>query len=145
MRLEIGAKEERVMELNINSPQYYKEYYGIDDTIYRFCQDAYLFFKNKEYSDVLKIIGIIPILAPADAYENGEWKEHVSFISHNSVATVCIRMNLEQYLEADEFERKNMYKDMIFKSVKKVKGKGKFDLVAFSKDLEEYTNSKLKG
>ena len=34
---------------------------------------------------------------------------------------------------------------MIFKSVKKVKGKGKFDLDAFSKDLEEYTNSKLQG
>ena len=131
------------MELNINSPQYYKEYYGIDDAIYRLCQDSYLFFKNKEYSDTLKIIGIIPIIAPAGTYENGEWKEHVSVISHNSVATVWIRMNLEQYLEADEFERKNMYKDMILKSVKKVKGKGKFDLDAFSKDLEEYANSKL--
>ena len=41
------------MELNINSPQYYKAHYGIDDDIYRFCQQLYLFFKDKEYSDTL--------------------------------------------------------------------------------------------
>lgn len=52
------------MELNINSPQYYKAHYGIDDDIYRFCQQLYLFFKDKEYSDTLRTVGIIPIIAP---------------------------------------------------------------------------------
>jgi hypothetical protein len=132
------------MELNINSPLYYKEQYGIDDDIYRFCQAAYLFFENREYSDTLKIIGIIPILAPADSYQKGEWEERVLFISHNSVATVWIRMNLEQYLESDVIERKNMYKEMILNSIKKVKGKGKFDINSFSKDLEEFANSHMK-
>ena len=32
------------MELNINSPKYYKEVYGIDDEIYRLCQEIYVYF-----------------------------------------------------------------------------------------------------
>lgn len=38
------------MELNINSPVYYKDHYGIDNAVYRFTQRAYLFFREKEYS-----------------------------------------------------------------------------------------------
>lgn len=132
------------MELNINSPLYYKDQYGIDNDIYRFCQAAYLYFENREYSDILKIIGIIPVLAPADSYQKGEWEERVSFISHNSIATIWIRMNLEKYLESDVIERRNMYKEMILNSIRKVKGKGKFDANAFSKDLEEFANSYTK-
>ena len=37
------------MELNINSPVYFKDHYGIDDEVYKFCQRAYLFFKDKKY------------------------------------------------------------------------------------------------
>ena len=29
------------MELNINSPVYFKDHYGIDDEVYKFCQRAY--------------------------------------------------------------------------------------------------------
>ena len=53
------------MELNINSPAYFKEHYGIDD-VYRFCQRAYLHFKDKVYSEILHIIGIAPIVAPKE-------------------------------------------------------------------------------
>lgn len=129
------------MDLNINSPVYYKDQYGIDDVIYSFCQDVYQYFKPKEYSNLLKTIGIIPILAPEELYKNGEYKEQVSYISANSIATIFIRMNLEQYLKADVIERQLMYIDMILKSVKKIKGKGQFDFDSFSKDLEEFTNS----
>ena len=129
------------MDLNINSPVYYKDQYGIDDDIYSFCQDVYQYFKPKEYSNLLKTIGIIPILAPEESYKNGEYKEQVSYISVNSIATIFIRMNLEQYLKADVIERQLMYIDMILKSVKKIKGKGQFDFDSFSKDLEEFTNS----
>ena len=30
------------MDLNINSPKYYKDVYGIDNEIYRLCQDMHL-------------------------------------------------------------------------------------------------------
>ncbi len=34
------------MDVNINSPVYYKDLYGIDNAVYRFTQRAYLFFKE---------------------------------------------------------------------------------------------------
>lgn len=45
------------MELNINSPAYFKEHYGIDDEVYKFCQKAYIFFKDKEYSNTYRGTG----------------------------------------------------------------------------------------
>lgn len=131
------------MELNINSPSYYKDQYGIDDDIYRFCQQLYLFFKDKEYSNILNTVGIVPILAPAELYERGEWGEKTEMLCHNSVATIFIRMNLEKYVLFDEKEKKQMYKEMIAKAVKKVKSKGKFDYEAFCRDLESFTVSSL--
>ena len=80
------------MELNINSPSYYKDQYGIDDDIYRFCQQLYLFFKDKEYSDILKTVGIVPVLAPAESYERGEWGEKIKMLGNNSVASIYIRI-----------------------------------------------------
>ena len=59
------------MELNINSPAYFSQHYGIDDEVYRFCQNAYIFFKDKEYSDILHIIGITPVAAPQELYDAG--------------------------------------------------------------------------
>jgi hypothetical protein len=131
------------LELNINSPQYYKAHYGIDDDIYRFCQQLYLFFKDKEYSDTLRTVGIIPIIAPSELYERGEMKEHVHMIGLNSIASIEIRMDFEKYVNADKTEKKQMYKDMIAKAIKKVKNKGKFDYVTFCKDLEAFANSSL--
>ncbi len=34
------------MDVNINSPVYYKDHYCIDNAVYRFTQRAYLFFKE---------------------------------------------------------------------------------------------------
>lgn len=34
------------MDVNINSPVYYKDHYSIDNAVYRFTQRAYLFFKE---------------------------------------------------------------------------------------------------
>ena len=72
------------MELNINSPVYFSQHYGIDDEVYRFCQNAYIFFKDKEYSDILHIIGITPVAAPQELYDAGAWKESVELISNKS-------------------------------------------------------------
>ena len=58
-----------IMELNINSPVYFKDHYGIDDEVYKFCQRAYLFFKDKKYSNTLQIIGIVPIVKPQEIVE----------------------------------------------------------------------------
>lgn len=39
------------MELNINSPAYFTNVYGIDDEVYKYCQTLHVFFREKEYSD----------------------------------------------------------------------------------------------
>ena len=52
------------MELNINSPAYFTNHYGVDDEVYRYCQNLHNYFKTKEYSETLTIIGITPIVAP---------------------------------------------------------------------------------
>ena len=125
------------MELNINSPAYFKEHYGIDDEVYRFCQRVYLHFKDKEYSEVLHIIGIVPVVAPKELYGDGKWKEGLSWRCHNSCVAIQIRMDFELYYNANSEEKVRLTKEMILKAIKKVKSKGKFDYDQFVADFEE--------
>ena len=104
------------MELNINSPKYYKEVYGIDDEIYRLCQEIYVYFKDKSYSEVINIVGIIPIIAPRELIENGKYKE----VKYCSVA----------YGFADV----NLFVD----SIKAIKTRGKMDFKLFESDMKKF-------
>lgn len=124
------------MELNINTPAYFNQHYGIDDEVYRFCQNVYMYFKNKEYSDTLHTIGISPVAAPQELYDDGAWKESVQLISNKSVAMISIRMDFEDYYNADSAEKILLTKKMILKAVKKIKSKGKFDYDTFEKDFD---------
>ena len=83
------------MELNINSPAYFSDQYGVDDEVYR-----YAFFKDKEYSKTLSVIGITPVIAPKELYEQGLWKEHTKVVSLGACAIISIRMDFESYYEA---------------------------------------------
>lgn len=65
------------MELNINSPAYFSVQYGVDDEVYRYCRSLYAFFQDKEYSKTLSVIGITPVIAPKELYEQGLWKERL--------------------------------------------------------------------
>ena len=123
------------MELNINSPAYFSQHYGIDDEVYRFCQNVYLYFKDKEYSDTLHTIGIVPVAAPQELYDDGAWKESVKLISNKTCVIISIRMNFEEYYNADSTEKILLTKKMIIKAVKKIKSKGRFDYDAFERDF----------
>ena len=92
------------MEVNINSPVYYKDHYGIDNAVYRFTQRAYLFFREKEYSNTLQIIGIVPIIAPQEVYADGNYKERVKFLCGKSVASVEIGMDFDYDRFKDDLE-----------------------------------------
>lgn len=123
------------MELNINLPAYFKEHYGADDEVYRFCQKAYLFFKDREYSNILHIVGIMPVVAPQEMYDRGAWKESVRFLDNQNVASIVIRMNFEDYYHADSMGKLEQTKEMILIAVKRIKTKGKFDYVKFKEDF----------
>lgn len=123
------------MELNINSPAYFSDHYGIDDDVYRYCQKLYTFFKDKQYSDSLSIIGIMPVVAPKELYEAGQWKESVKLIGGATCAIITIRLDFENYYSADSKGKIVLTRDAVLKAVKKIKSKGRFDFGGFEKDL----------
>lgn len=126
------------MELNMNSPAYYTSQYGVNDAVYDYCQNLYLYFKNKEYSNTLHTIGIIPIIAPRKMYDEGLWKEKVQFINSKTCAMISIRLDYEQYYKANDQEKIKMMELMLIKAIKKIKNKGKFDTNQFIEDLLNY-------
>ena len=54
-----SESEVKKLDLNINSPSFFTQQYGVNDRVYPYCQKCCEYFKDKEYSEVLKIIGII--------------------------------------------------------------------------------------
>lgn len=131
------------MELNINSPAYFNEHYGIDDDVYRFCQSLYRYFLDKKYSETVEIVGIIPVAAPQELYDKGMWKEHVHFWTNQTCASITTHMNFNDYYSADSRQKIDMTKDMILKSIKKIKARGKFDYKSFEKDLEDFMENNV--
>ena len=130
------------MELNINSPVYFTNHYGVDDEVYRYCQNLHNYFKTKEYSETLTIIGITPIVAPKEVYNQGLWKEKVQIISLKTCAIINIRIDFDCYYHANNDEKIELIKQMIIKAVKKIKTKGNFDFERFKNDLlNEYGDS----
>ena len=130
------------MELNINSPAYFTEHYGINKEVYHYCQKLHEFFKDKEYSSTMTIIGINPIVAPQEIYDQGLWKEKVQIISLGTCAIINIRIDFDCYYHANNDEKIELIKQMIIKAVKKIKTKGNFDFERFKNDLlNEYGDS----
>jgi hypothetical protein len=101
--------------------------------------------KNKEYSEVLKIIGIIPIVATEEVLKDSLcWKERLEFVAKNEVATVWIHINFNNYHSSDGDIKKVLMLEAIIKSIewisKKPKirfnlGKFKEDILYFSKEM----------
>lgn len=108
-----------------------KEYIGI-------VKKCHEYFKDKEYSETLRIIGICPQCAPKDLYQQGKWKEKVRLIGNGSCASIDIRIDFDQYYNVTD-EGKVIIRNTIMKAVKKVKAKGKFDYESFCRDLLNVT------
>ena len=124
------------MEVNINSPVYYKDHYGIDNAVYRFTQRAQLFFKEKEYSDTLQILGIVPIIAPQEVYAAANYKERVRFLCGKGVASVEIKVDFDAYHNAGSSGKIVLTKEMLLTAAKRIKTKVDFDYDRFKDDLE---------
>lgn len=123
------------MELNINSPKYYKEVHGIDNEIYRLCQEMYLYFRDKSYSETIHIIGIIPIIAPKELLENGKYKERKYCEVDYGFADVNLCIDYETYVGAGMDEKKALIVKNVVDSVKAIKTKGKIDFKRFQEDM----------
>lgn len=126
------------MELNINSPAYFTDHYGIDEEVYKYCQQLHDFFRTREYSESMNIIGITPVIAPKEIYDQGMWKEKVQVVGLGSCAIIDIRMDFDNYYNADSNGKIELIQQMIIRAVRKNKSKGKFDWEKFRDDLLKY-------
>lgn len=126
------------MDLNVNSPSYYTQEYGIDDEIYWMCRELSHLVKEKKYSDIINTIGIVPIVAPSSVIEKGFCKEHKKCEIAYGFASISLHISFEEYVKADILCKKRLIIDNILKSVKSVSKKGKIDYDAFEKDVKEF-------
>ena len=126
------------MELNINSPAYFTDHYGIAEEVYKDCQQIHDFFRTREYSESMNIIGITPVIAPKEIYDQGMWKEKVQVVGLGSCAIIDIRMDFDNYYNADSNGKIELIQQMIIRAVRKIKSKGKFDWEKFRDDLLKY-------
>ncbi len=125
------------MELNVNYPAYYKDHYGIDDSVYRYFQKVHLYFLDKEYSDTLKIIGISPMVVPQELCNSDNWKEFIRLINNKNCAIVSLKIDFEEYNFADSVGKIQLTKDLIIKAIRRIKSKVDFDCEAFEQDFNQ--------
>ncbi len=126
------------MELNINSPAYYTEKYGIDDEIYSMCKDLRIFLKNNKYSDIINIIGIVPIIAEKNEILKGLWKETKKCELKYGFSSVSLQIDFETYVNADISYKKQLIIENILKSVKVIAKKGRIDYQRFESDVIQF-------
>ena len=89
------------MELNINSPSYFTKQYGVIDEIYSMCRGISKHVENKQYSDLVDIVGITPIIAPKDIIEQGLFKQEKKCDIKYGFASVSLWIDYDEYLKAD--------------------------------------------
>ena len=70
-----------------------------------------IFFREKEYSNTLQIIEIVPIIAPQEVYAAENYKARVKFLCGKSVASVEIRVDFDAYHNAGSSGKIALTKD----------------------------------
>lgn len=130
------------MVLNINSPAYYTNIYGIDDEVYWMCRELSDFVKGKKYSDIIDIVGVVPIIAPQEDIDKGLWKEVKKCDLKFRVATVSLQISFDDYIQSDIEKKKSLIIDNIIKSVNVISKKGKLDFNNFREDIISFCEMK---
>lgn len=118
------------MILNINSPSYYTQKFGIDEDLYALSRQLSKAVQKKEYSDVINTIGIVPIIAPKDLLDEGKWKEKVYVSKAYRFADIELCINYDEFINSNSEEKKKLYIKNIIDSIKTVGKKLKKDLRA---------------
>jgi hypothetical protein len=126
------------MDLNINSPLYYKDIYGIDDEVYRMCRNISKFMKDKKYSDIIDIIAITPVIAPEDLQVDMKWRNSINYKIKCRLIGIRRSIDFEEYANSDIDNKCKLIIKNILESVKSISRKGKFDYDKFEKDLLEF-------
>lgn len=107
------------------------------------CQCLYRFLMQKNYSDTLNTIGIMPVVAPANMLSN--WKEKIEFRSLNSCALVVIHLDFDKYHLSSSKGKCELMQTAILEAVKRVSNKSrvKFNYSAFEIDVLSFCTQHL--
>lgn len=135
------------MELNINSPSYYTQNFGVIDEIYWLCRDLSLFVKNKQYSDFINIIGITPIIAPDSIIEKGLCKDVKKVELKYGFAAISLKIDFNEYVNSNLDGKKLLIVNNILQSIKAIHKRAKFDYIRFENDIYSFCeihNIKIK-
>ena len=126
------------MVLSINSPSYFSTEYGIDDEVYWMCRSLSRFVEEKNYSNLIHTIGIVPLIAPKEMIDCGKWREYIDGMPKYGVVTVSVQTDFYEYLHAGIRQRKWMIIDNILRSVKKIAKRYKIDYLTFEADVKKF-------
>lgn len=127
------------MELNINSPAYFTQEYGVEDEIYWLCRELSKFVKDKKYSEVVNIIGVTPIVAPISVIQKGMFNEEKKCEVKYGFASVSLRIDFKEYSKADIECKKKLILKNVLDSIKAIYRKAKIDFVQFRKDIYKFS------
>lgn len=114
---------------------YYTNRFGVDDEIYQLCRSVYNYFKDKNYSECINIIGIVPIVAPKEILDQGLCKGGKRCETKAGFASIGKNIDFDEYVSGDIERKKELMMKCILGAVKSVKSKGKIDFESFEKDF----------
>ena len=123
------------MELNINSPAYFTQEYGVIDELYKMCRELEAFVKPHTYSKLINIVGITPIVAPIGETNIGLYKEEKHCKVKSGFASVSLRINYEYFTQSDIEVKKVLMIENIWQSVHAISKEAQIDMEAFTGDV----------
>lgn len=129
------------MKIDIKTPSYYEQYYKVDEEIIKMCFDVMQKFDHKSYSDVVDVIDIIPVVAPAEKLEQGLWEEDIMFSKSIGRISVFKHIEYDKYMDGTVEERKKLTIKCVIEAAWMIKKKPgtKFNAKQFESDFLEFT------
>ena len=91
-----------------------------------------------DYSDLVDIVGITPIIAPKDIIEQGLFKQEKKCDIKYGFASVSLWIDYDEYLKADITDKQIMIVKNILASIKTISRKAKIDYKQFCEDIFQY-------
>lgn len=132
------------MRLDIRGPSYYKQHYKVDGEVIKMCDDIIESIEHINYSDIIKVIDIVPVVAPPEKLEQGLWEEEVMFSKLIGRISVFKHINYDKYMNGTVEERKKLTIKCVLEAIWMIKKKPgtKFNAKQFEKDLLEFLGYK---
>ena len=123
------------MILNLNMPLYFSKEHGVDDEIYWFFHEIKKYFAEREYSEIVKTVGLMPVVAPTEILNQSLWVENTKIDKFGNLAIISKQTDYLTYFNATIVGKKRLMVKNILSSIKSIEKRGKFNYKQFEDDL----------